>query len=113
MAWLQRASARYQSLRDRPGLRSAQAHDANAAASGRCRDSDDGVLRRKGHAARRSMRGAGLAYSPTPARGVYFLAEISTVFEKASPTLSVVAPGISATAMWTMRRSYGFSGPSC
>jgi len=39
--------------------------------------------------------------------------EISTVFEKASPTLSVAAPEISATAMWTIRRSYGLSGPSC
>ena len=43
----------------------------------------------------------------------YFRAEIMTVFENASPTLSVVAPGTSATAMCTMRRSYGFSGPSC
>jgi len=43
----------------------------------------------------------------------YFLAEINTVLLNASPMLSVVAPGISATAMCTSRRSYGFSGPSC
>ena len=43
----------------------------------------------------------------------YFRVEMRTVFEKASPTLSVVTPGISATAMCTMRRSYGLSGPSC
>ena len=35
----------------------------------------------------------------------YFRNEMRTVFENASPTLSVVAPGTSATAMWTMRRS--------
>ena len=35
------------------------------------------------------------------------------IFENASPTLSVVTPGTSATAMCTRRRSYGFSGPSC
>ena len=55
--------------------------------------------------------------APGPAvrryRSRYFRAEIMTVFENASPTLSVVAPGTSATAMCTMRRSYGFSGPSC
>ena len=43
----------------------------------------------------------------------YFRNEMRTVFENASPTLSVVTPGTSATAMCTMRRSYGLSGPSC
>jgi len=43
----------------------------------------------------------------------HFRNEIRTVFENASPTLSVVTPDISATAMCTSRRSYGLSGPSC
>ena len=46
-------------------------------------------------------------------RFCYFRNEIRTVFENASPTLSVVTPGISATVKCTMRRSYGLSGPSC
>src|SRR5258705_9054144 len=43
----------------------------------------------------------------------YFRDEMRTVFENASPTLSVVTPEISATAMCTIRRSYGLRGPSC
>ena len=40
--------------------------------------------------------------------------EMITVFMNASPMLSEVAPGSSAIAMCTMRRSYGLSGPiSC
>ena len=48
-----------------------------------------------------------------PGHAATCVSEMRTVFENASPTLSVVAPGTSATARWTMRRSYGFSGPSC
>ena len=46
-------------------------------------------------------------------RADYLRTEMVTVFEKASPMLSVDTPGIASTARWTSRRSYGFSGPSC
>src|SRR5262249_9620969 len=50
----------------------------------------------------------------TPIAGwAYLRAEMMTVFENASPMLSVEAPGMFATARCTMRRSYGLSGPSC
>ena len=38
-------------------------------------------------------------------------AEMMTVFSNASPMLSDDTDGMSATARWTMRRSYGLSGP--
>ena len=41
----------------------------------------------------------------TPTRCGYLRAEMYTVFENASPMLSVATPGTSATARCTMRRS--------
>ena len=41
----------------------------------------------------------------TPTRSRYLRAEMYTVFEKASPMLSLDTPGTSATARCTMRRS--------
>lgn len=46
----------------------------------------------------------------TPTSG-YVLGLMMTVFMNASPMLSDVASARSATAMWTIRRSYGLSGP--
>ena len=51
-------------------------------------------------AARRPLRTPGPEDS-----GLYFRNEMKTVFENASPTLSVVTPGTSATAICTRRRS--------
>jgi len=51
-------------------------------------------------------------YRPAP-RVVYAPAP---VYYRPAPVYAapvVVTPGISATAMCTMRRSYGLSGPSC
>src|SRR5215212_8028687 len=98
MARNQRPRMRDQLQREGLRVGAAQSDDADAAASGWRGDRDDRVLGGKGHADRARC---------------YLRAEIITVFENASPTLSVVAPGISATAICTMRRSYGFSGPSC
>ena len=47
-------------------------------------------------------------------RAAAYLTEMMTVFSKASPMLSEVTDSMTATAMCTMRRSYGLSGPiSC
>ena len=50
---------------------------------------------------RRATQGPGLLHGTR----AYFRDEMKTVLEKASPTLSVVAPGTSATARCTRRRS--------
>ena len=55
-----------------------------------------------------------MATMESSAANTYFLLEMMTVFMKASPMLSDVASGSSATARCTTRRSYGLSGPiSC
>ena len=71
---------------DSMGVGTAEPHDADPATPRRRRDGRDGVGRRE-------------------LQSAHFLAEIWTVLAKASPMLSVVAPGTSATAMCTMRRS--------
>ena len=73
-------------LRDRERVRPAQAHDADAAAAGRRRDGDDGVGGGE-HELRTGARDKLACVRGTPA---YFRAEIMTVFENASPMLSVV-----------------------
>src|SRR5436309_10802489 len=87
-----------QAAGNRIGLRSAETNDADAASSGRRGYGDDRVGCRKhpGLTARDSSR--------------YLRNEMRTVLENASPMLSVVTPGTSATAMCTSRRSYGLSG---
>src|SRR4030095_8806864 len=123
---LERFATRRQTLRDRMRLGPTQTHDANSAAAGRSRDGDDGVsggehrspestVKVEGPQSERSTVDA-FRLSTVDSRLAtldYFRSEISTVFENASPTLSVVTPATSATAMCTMRRSYGLSGPSC
>ena len=61
----------------------------------------------KGMATARSggRRGGRLSASHQSSTRRYLRNEMRTVFENASPTLSVVAPGTSATAMCTIRRS--------
>ena len=65
-----------ESLRDPGSVRPAQAYNTDSATARRRRDGDDGVTGGEG----------------------YFRTEIRTVFENASPTLSVATPGTSATA---------------
>src|SRR6185312_2404595 len=102
--------------RDCVRLGTAQAHDADPASSRRRRDRDDRIR----DAEHGNSRGWGLGawtqdsrFSQPASPEPYLRSWINTVFENASPTLSVVTPGTSATAMWTIRRSYGLSGPSC
>ena len=104
----------------------ADPHDANPAAAWRRRNGDDCICGGKhrgpspavAHRARRTLlasTGSGMSgvdgspqdggrARPLPAPR-YRRNEMRTVFENASPTLSVVTPATSATARCTMRRS--------
>jgi hypothetical protein len=112
MAWLKRTVVRDQRPRDRVRLGTAQADHADPAAAGWGCFGDDGIGGGK-HGSEKTAESAEGAEKRFISATDYLRAEIITVLENASPTLSVVAPGTSATAMCTMRRSYGFSGPSC
>ena len=91
--------------RDEARVRPAQPHDTNAAASRRRRDGDDGICSGEAHSGWRLVTSGWCCQSPVTSHSHYFRNEMSTVFENASPTLSVVTPAISATARCTIRRS--------
>ena len=91
-------------------VRAADPDDPDASSPRRRRDGDDRV---EGGKHERAVGRHGLKAVPCRRYCDLLSYEMWTVFENASPTLSVVTPGTSAAARWTIRRSYGFSGPSC
>ncbi len=96
-AWGPWPGAPGESVADRGGRRSTEAHHADAAVPGRCRHGHDGVVCGEHGRPRAS---AGTSRSRT-----YLLTEMMTVFSNESPMLSVPTDGMSATAMCTIRRS--------